>query len=305
VVPHDVFEQSGPRGFAWRPGPFAERQRGDGMSTALVLGGGGITGIAWEVGVLAGLARAGVDLSGADLIIGTSAGSVVGTLVASGVELETMVAGQRETPVDGMPPIDIALAMQAFGVLADTTLDRREARARVGALALAAEVGDEEEQVARFAAGMPQDDWPARRLVVTGVDALTGDPVAWDRGSGVPLVRAVTASCAVPCVFPPVTVNGRRYIDGGVRSGTNADLATGATEIVVIAPMAHMSPLGAPRAELDALRETSSVTLIGPDEPARTAIGQNVLDPGRRQAALDAGLAQGESLARDGALRPA
>ena len=276
------------------------------MSTALVLGGGGITGIAWEIGVLAGLARGGTDLTGADLVVGTSAGSVVGTLVASGVDLESMVVGQRgPRPGDDLPAVDIGLVVQAFAVMADTSLDPREARARVGALALAADVGDEETQVARFAAGMPQEEWPARRLVVTGVDALTGDPAAWDRDSGVPLVRAVTASCAVPCVFPPVTINGRRYIDGGVRSGTNADLATGATDVVVIAPMAHMSPHGAPPAELEALRAAASVTLIAPDEAARVAIGQNVLDPSRRAAALEAGLVQGEKLARDGAFRPA
>jgi NTE family protein len=267
------------------------------VSTALVLGGGGVTGIAWEIGVLAGLQRAGTDLSGADLIVGTSAGSVVGTLLAAGVDLDAMVARQRETPADDLPQIDIGLVMQAFAVMADPSVEPREARARVGALALAADVGDEETQVARFAAGMPGDGWPDRRLIVTGVDALTGEPVAWDRHAGIPLVRAVAASCAVPCVFPPVTVGRRRYIDGGVRSGTNADLAAGASDIVVIAPMAHMSPLGAPAAELDALRTSATVTLIAPDPAARTAIGPNVLDPARRQAALEAGLVQGGSLA--------
>jgi NTE family protein len=269
------------------------------MSRALVLGGGGITGIAWEIGVLAGLARGGTDLTAADLVVGTSAGSVVGTLLASGVALDVMVAGQRGTrPGDDLPAADMGLVIQAFAIMADPTLDPLEARARVGALALTAEVGDEETQVARFAAGMPQEDWPTRRLVLTGVDALTGEPAAWDRDSGVPLVRAVTASCAVPCVFPPVTINGRRYMDGGVRSGINADLATGATDVVVIAPMAYLSPHGAPPAELDALRTSATVTLIGPDEAAQVAIGPNVLDPSRREAALEAGLAQGEKLAR-------
>jgi NTE family protein len=266
------------------------------MTAALVLGGGGITGIAWEVGVLSGLRRAGVDLTGADLVVGTSAGSVVGAVVASGVDLAAAVATQREPPVRNLPVVDVSLAMQAFAIMADRTLDPREARAHVGALALAAPTGDPEKQVELFATQVPAD-WPERRLLITAVDAETGEAVAWDRDSGVPLVRAVAASCAVPCVYPPIAVNGRRYIDGGVRSGTNADLATGVDTVVVIAPMADASPLGAPPAELAALRERSAVTLIKPDPAALAAIGTNVLDATRREAALDAGIAQGESLA--------
>ena len=66
--------------------------------TALVLGGGGITGIAWEIGVLAGLAEAGADLTGADLVVGTSAGSVVGAQVTAGADLEALHARQLEPP---------------------------------------------------------------------------------------------------------------------------------------------------------------------------------------------------------------
>jgi NTE family protein len=113
----------------------------------------------------------------------------------------------------------------------------------------------------------------------------------------VPLVRAVAASCAVPCVYPPIAVNGRRYIDGGIRSGTNADLAAGADTVVVIAPMADSGSLGAPAAELAGLRERSTVSLIKPDKAALAAIGTNVLDATRREPALEAGIAQGESLA--------
>jgi NTE family protein len=266
------------------------------MTTALVLGGGGITGVAWEIGVLSGLRRAGVDLTGTDLIVGTSAGSIVGAVVAAGIDLDAAVAMQRRPSSQTVPAIDVGLAMQAFAIMADPSLDPREARARVGALALATPTGDPEQQVERFATMLPAD-WPERRLLVTAVDAETGEAVVWERDSGVPLVRAVTASCAVPCVFPPIRVNGRRYIDGGVRSGTNADLAAGADPIVVIAPMADAGPLGAPPAELAALRVRSTVTLIKPDGPALAAIGTNVLDPSRRAAALDAGIMQGEALA--------
>jgi NTE family protein len=273
------------------------------VSIALVLGGGGITGIAWEIGVLSGLRRAGIDLTKADLIVGTSAGSVVATIVATGIDLDVAVAMQRE-PVVGEPlNVDIGLAMQAFAILGDRQIDPREARARVGALALSAPVGDEQAQIDRFAERLPRHDWPREpRLVITGVDARTGEAVAWDHDSGVPLVHAVAASCAVPCVYPPITINGQRYVDGGLRSGTNAYLAAGVSEVVVLAPMAGMTPLGAPASELAALRERATVTLVQPDTAARTAIGPNVLDAYRRAAALDAGLVQGEALARNGGL---
>jgi NTE family protein len=274
--------------------PFLLDRQGGG--TALVLGGGGITGIAWEIGVLAGLRRGGVDLTGADLIVGTSAGSVVGATIASGVSLDTAIETQR-TATGELPAVDVGLAVQAFMILGDRSLTPRRARAQVGALAVAAPVGDAEERVALFAALIPAPEWPKRHLIVTAVDATSGDVVAWDRDSGVPLARAVAASCAVPCVYPAVPVDGRHYIDGGVRSGTNADLATGATEVVVIAPMADASPLGAPAGELAALRERSKVVLVKPDEAAQLAIGPNVLDPARREAALESGIAQGESLA--------
>jgi NTE family protein len=271
------------------------------MTTALVLGGGGITGIAWEVGVLHGLHAAGIDLTDADLVVGTSAGSIVGTMVASGIDLDLAVAMQRQEEEQKPPAIDIALAVQAFSVLRDPSLEPREARARVGALALSAPTGDPEKQVEWFASQMPQHQWPERPLVITAVDAETGDFATFDRDSGVPLVRAMAASCAVPCVFPPVAINGRRYIDGGLRSGTNADLAAGHDEIIVIAPMAD-SPIGTPPSELDTLRESAKVTLIKPDTEALQAIGPNVLAASRRVPALEAGLRQGAALAREGAL---
>ncbi|NJC69732.1 patatin-like phospholipase family protein [Planosporangium thailandense] len=271
------------------------------MTTALVLGGGGITGIAWEVGVLYGLRAAGIDLTSADLVVGTSAGSIVGTMVATDMDLDLAVAMQRQEEERKAPTIDVALAIQAFSVLRDRSLEPREARARVGALALSAPVGDAEEEVRWFASQMPQQEWPQRPLVITAVEAETGEFTTFDRSSGVPLVRAMVASCAVPCVFPPVAINGRHYIDGGVRSGTNADLAAGHDEIVVIAPLAD-SPIGAPHAELEALRAQAAVTLIKPDTEALRAIGPNVLAASRRVPALEAGLRQGAALAREGAL---
>jgi NTE family protein len=143
-------------------------------------------------------------------------------------------------------------------------------------------------------AQLPVTEWPDRDLRITAVDTAGGEPAVFGPASGVPLPLAVAASCAVPCLFPPVTIGGRRFMDGGVRSGTNADLATGAAAIVVIAPMGVLRPLI--EREI-AITGAARSLLIEPDEAASEAIGPNVLDPSRRAAAVDAGLRQGESLA--------
>jgi NTE family protein len=266
------------------------------MERALVFGAGGVTGIAWEIGVVAGLRRAGVDLSDADLVVGTSAGAVVGALLANGVTPEDAVAfASSEAPEEISLQADMTLVAQAFGIISDRTLNPDEARARLGELALRAPLGDPEAQVERFAARLPLHQWPGvPRLLITAVDAATGEPVAWDSRADVPLTRAVAASCAVPCVFPPVAINGSRYMDGGVRSITNADLAAGADPVVVIAPTVGIfGP--SPEAELRELGATRTI-VITPDPESRDAIGPNVLDDSRRQPALRAGLVQGERL---------
>jgi NTE family protein len=162
-------------------------------------------------------------------------------------------------------------------------------------MALAAPTGDEATYLARFGRRLTAQTWPASpRLVITAVDAASGEAVAWDAAAGVPLVRAVAASCAVPCVFPPVAIGGRRYMDGGVRSLINADLAAGSAPVVVIAPLAAFATSWA--RERAALGKARSL-LIEPAAAALEAIGPNVLDPSRRRAAWDAGLAQGPALA--------
>lgn len=276
------------------------------MSTALVLGGGGVTGVAWEIGLLAGLGRAGVDLSDADVVVGTSAGSIVGALLTTAVDLETAVASQRRSVGAAAErfELDLPRLAEVFTALADESVDPATRRARVGALALAAPAIPEATRLAYFEARLPRD-WAAdRTLLVTGVDAESGEPVVWRRESGVDLPRAVAASCAVPAVFAPMTINGRRYMDGGIRSGTNADLAEGADFVVVVAPLAHLSPLGAPAAELATLRAAGAdVVLITPDDATIEAFGPNMLDVRRREPALLAGLAQGAALAADLASR--
>jgi NTE family protein len=141
-------------------------------------------------------------------------------------------------------------------------------------------------------------EWPQRRLLVTAVDAESGEFVVYDRDSGVSLVDAVGASCAVPGVWPPVTIAGRRMIDGGVRSVANADLAAGCERIVVIAPISSGGGrIRSVAAQAAALRDSAEVLVISPDRDARQAFGRNVLDPARRAPAARAGHAQAAAVA--------
>lgn len=264
---------------------------------ALVLGGGGITGIAWEWGMLAGLARAGVDLTGADLVVGTSAGSVVGAQVASGLDVERCYATQLE-PANGEvaaalgPATILRYALAQFGPGGP-----QGTRARLGRLALRTATMPEAERVAVIESRLPVQTWPDRPLLVTAVDAGSGAFATFDRDAGVPLARAVAASCAVPGVWPPVTIDGRRYVDGGMRSGANADLAAGYDRVVVLAPLprglGRMTPAAT---QVEALRARSRVELVSPDRGALRAIGRNVLDPARRGAAARSGVVQSESV---------
>ena len=268
--------------------------------TALVLGGGGITGIAWEIGVLAGLAEAGVDLSGADLVVGTSAGSVVGAQVTCGAALETLYQRQLEPPAQEKVARMTRgnLARYAWAMLSSRGHDV-DFRRRVGALALAAEKAGltptEQERLDVIGSRLVSTQWPDRALVITAVDAETGEFRTFDRDSGVPLVQAVAASCAVPGVYPPVTIDGRRYVDGGMRSAANADLATGYDRLVVLAPIARgIGPVASVDAQVTAL--VSRVAVVSPDPASRTAIGRNVLDPAARAPSAKAGRAQAASV---------
>ena len=132
---------------------------------------------------------------------------------------------------------------------------------------------------------------PRRRLLITATDTETGDLAVWDRDAGIELVSAVASSCAVPGVYPPVTIDGRRYMDGGIRSGTNADLAAGADTIVVLEPLAHLVPRTALAAEIEASGARSVVT-VAPDEASVEIFGVDVLSPALWRPAFEAGLAQ-------------
>lgn len=270
---------------------------------ALVLGGGGVAGIAWTTGLLTGLAEHGQDLTGADLLVGTSAGSVVAAQVTSGRPLAELYARQadpaRQTP-EIPAEIDFEKFTADFGGAVTGVTDPAEVRRAMGKLALAAETVPEADRRAVVAARLPVHEWPGQRLVVVAVDAETGEPRRFDRASGVPLVDAVAASCAVPGVWPPVSIEGRRYVDGGIRSMENADYATGSTRITIVAPLGLESLMPVEKPLLTVVAELraagAEIALIAPDEASVAAIGPNALDPSRRTPAAEAGRAQGAAL---------
>ncbi|MEV7328126.1 patatin-like phospholipase family protein [Micromonospora sp. NPDC093244] len=269
------------------------------MRRALVLGGGGVTGVAWELGVLAGLAERGVPVTEADLVVGTSAGSVVGAQVRSGVPLERLYEEQLAPPTGEVAARLGFVALARLVWAGGRTRDAARSRARIGAMAVAARTPSEASRRAVIEARLPNREWPARRLLVTAVDAATGEFVVFDGADGVSLVDAVGASCAVPGVWPPVTIGARRFVDGGMRSTVNADLAAGAQRVLVLAPTsAAFGPMPRLSAQVDELRTAGAqVVVVTPDAAARTAIGRNVLDPARRAGAARAGRAQAEVVA--------
>ena len=269
---------------------------------ALVLGGGGVAGIAWMTGVLTGLAEAGRDVTGADVIVGTSAGSAVAAQLGSGLSLDALFARQVDPALQAREisaELDMEKVAAEFTALLTGVTSPEDAQRRVGAYALAARTVPEAERLAAVGSRLPSPDWPARRILLVAVDAETGEMRVFDRESGVSLVDAVAASCAVPGVWPPVSIGGRRYVDGGIRSSDNADLATGSAEIVVLSPLGLNSPFPSPmplRDVVSRLRaEGSAVTVITPDGASAAAMGANPLDPATRVPAAQTGRAQGRA----------
>jgi NTE family protein len=263
---------------------------------ALVLGGGGVTGVAWEIGLLLGLADRGVDLTSADLFVGTSAGSVTAAQVTTGRSLEQMFEGQLAGAT-----AEVAASLGTAGLLKFAAAglwpgDPRTGRAWLGRAALRARTGPEADRRKVIEQRIGTAQWPEVALKITAVAAASGEFVVFDKSSGVSLTEAVGASCAVPLVWPPVTINGTRYIDGGVRSVANVDLAKGHDQVVVIAPItASARRSGKPQAQAQALGVRHAV--IRPSDAALTAIGRNPLDPARRAPSAEAGRAQAAQVA--------
>jgi NTE family protein len=284
---------------------------------ALVLGGGGSAGNAWLIGVIAGLFDAGLDVTGADLIIGTSAGSTAAAQIASSTppaELLASIVAAASQPRTGpagsgggrVPRGPAANHMEQTSAIIGAAQDAADMRRRMGAAALdmdAASDGSRQTQRrATVAARLPGQHWPQQPMLIVAVDAHTGKPVVFDRHSGDDLVDAVTASCAGPGV-PPHSIGDTRYIDGGYRSNENADLAAGYGRVLVLSPLGGRTrtPLDWGMhlaAQADELRAGGSrVETIFPDSDSRSAFGSNLMDHSTRPPAARAGYNQGSALA--------
>lgn len=273
-------------------------------SRALVLGGGGVTGVAWLTGLLLGLEEEGVDVGSTDLYVGTSAGSVVAAQLATGIPLEDLFRRQVDP---ALAVAELAPRIRYVRILRHVLpalLFRKDLlrfRKRIGRMAVTARTADPAGRRAVIEQRLPRKDWPARALAVAAIDADTGQLVWFDAASGVSLVDAVGASCAVPGVWPPVRIGARRFYDGGIPSPDNALKGAGHGSVLIL------SPTGARRGggmgarlqrEVDALEAGGSrVTVLTPDAHARAAIGWRVLDPRFRAPAARAGHEQGRMAA--------
>ncbi|MEV4257450.1 patatin-like phospholipase family protein [Spirillospora sp. NPDC049652] len=262
--------------------------------TALVLGGGGVAGIAWEVGVLVGLAEAGANVLDADLLVGTSAGSSVAAQVGAGLTPAELYARQTDPALQNhefVPPgVSLERVFEQMTRIQAEHSDIGDIRREVGAYALAAETVPEKERYAVIEGRLPVHEWPDRPLLVPAVNAATGEPVIWTKDSGVSLVDAVASSCAVPGIWPPVTIGDARYTDGGIRSMVNADLAAGFERVLVVAPLTDPALDG----QVAALRDAGAVVdVILADEASVAAFGTDPLSPGTRGPSAEAGKVQG------------
>jgi len=270
-----------------------------GQQLALVLAGGGIAGIAWETGVLLGLQDeapwAARRMLEADVLLGTSAGSAVAAQISSGTPLEELYARQLAPPDHEIAPhIDIDELIELFEHANDTSTSIAERLRWIGEQAAASPTVPEEVRRSVIAQRLPSHGWPDRRLEVTAIDVETGERVLFNRDSGVPLVDAVAASCAVPVVWPPVTIGTRRFMDGGGGSSANVDAVTDADAVVMLSPTPEpgFSPFG--RSLADELAEHRGRALgIFADEASVAAFGRNPLDPGCRGPSAVAGREQG------------
>jgi NTE family protein len=289
-------------------------QRGRGAGgRALVLGGGGSTGNAWLIGVIAGLSDAGLDVTEADLVIGTSAGSTAAAQLAGATPAELLAAILAAAPQQRTSPLPqgglirvrpTADHLERTGKIIAAAEDAADMRRRMGAAALdlaaASDGSGQTRWRATIAARLPSQRWPQRTVLITAVDAPTGEPVVFDRRSGVDLVDAVAASCASGFAY---RIGDNQYIDGGYRRNENADLAAGYGRVLVLSPFGGRTrtPLEwgmQLAAQVDELRAHGSrVETIFPDSGSEHMFGANAMDLTLRPPAARAGYSQGRALA--------
>jgi NTE family protein len=279
---------------------------------ALVLGGGGSAGNAWLIGVIAGLVEAGLDVTQADLVIGTSAGSTAAAQITSATPAELLAAILSEVPPQRIAHANsdaeqvrrsVAEAMERRSRIVAASTDAADLRRKLGAAALemAAAANGSARWRATVAARLPSSHWPEQAMHITAVDARTGEPVVFDRHAGVDLVDAIAASCASGFAY---TIGEGQYIDGGFRANAdNADLAAGYSRVLVLSPFGgrSLNPVewgNHLATQIDELRTGGSkVETIFPDSKSLTAFGDNMMDLSARPPSAQAGYGQGKALA--------
>jgi len=276
------------------------------MRLGLVMGGGGIVGIAWETGVLAALKdECGLDPTSAAAVMGSSAGAVIGAQAALGRDLDELVAVQRRAPsvaASNRPAPDFSAGPQAE-IMQLMSSGRDDVGARIGALAQDADTAlSEDAFVESFRGMLGSDEWPLVDLRVTSCDCDTGRGVVWSREDGIGLARAVASSCAIPGYFPTVSFGGRRFMDGPRGEGYTARVLTETSVDVAlfIGPNAALGPFARMlETELSLVRDAgiAVVAITGGEQLA--SIGMNLMDVSRRADGVEAGLKDGLAASSD------
>lgn len=274
---------------------------------ALVLAGGGLAGIAWETGVLQGICdeapEAAQALLDSDVLLGTSAGSTVAAQLASGLSLEELFA--RQVSADGgsreiHPGVSVEAITELFmNAMLTPGATKEQKLQKIGAIAAATDTVSESVRREVISFRLPSHEWPERVLRVTGIDLATGELVVFDNESGIALVDAVAASCAVPGAWPPVTVDGRRFMDGGVGSTVNMSAVQDCGVAVALVPSGTDSPSPWGAGAIDEIDAFPGETLaVFADSDSLAAFGPNPLDPACREPSARAGRIQGRGEAQ-------
>ncbi len=282
---------------------------GEGLGLGVTLGGGGVYFVAWQVSYLYELAARGVDLAGADRVVGTSAGSLVASVLEAGhlrrLHTELKVLAKLPRLVGALAPASgLAPSQERARDLFAFADDAAPARVRrIGHAALAAATPAVGTMPRNIGVVLGSRRWPADGLQITCVDTFTAERCVVTRAAGVGIARAVAASSAIPGVFAPQPIGDRRCMDGGVSgSGTHVDLLGGARRAVVLGLTdgagvdvgAMTVAPGSVHRELDALAGTGTEVMF--KMPERVDL-ETLMDPAavpdavamaRRQAAADA-----------------
>jgi NTE family protein len=276
----------------------------DGVKLGLVLAGGGVAGIAWETGFLLGVQDKSPDAAAAlltaDVLIGTSAGSTVSAQIAGGATLQELFDAQTAEATGELDPkVDVEILGQMFVDAIAGSQDRAEQLRALGEAATDADTVEPAVRRAVIEARLRNRVWPDRELRIPAINTRTGELRVFGNADGVDLVDAVGASCAVPGVWPVVAIDGERYMDGGMASGSNVQLAADCDVVVVLSPAADPAPNllgGSLREEIDVMAPKRVLPIFA-DDAVVEAIGTNSLSPTTRRPAAELGREQGRRTA--------